>query len=130
LEELGWSVESGKGEHANVDEPVQPSISSSSESETTSELHCEAATFVAKEGSTGSDQSSSVKSTPESYTQCIKVPQMASECTSEHLKSQHFPGGTCPQTPLQKSGLMPTLTDQRGPSCTICPGPPEPSWQP
>jgi len=33
LEELGWSVESGKGEDANVDEPVQPSVSGSSESE-------------------------------------------------------------------------------------------------
>jgi len=32
LEELGWSVESGK-EDANVDEPVQPSVSGSSESE-------------------------------------------------------------------------------------------------
>ena len=42
MEELGWSVESGKGEDANVDEPVQPSlVSGSSESETTSELQCE-----------------------------------------------------------------------------------------
>ena len=24
MEEFGWSVESGKGEDANVDEPVQP----------------------------------------------------------------------------------------------------------
>jgi len=32
LEELGWSVESGKGEEANVDEPIQPSVSGSSES--------------------------------------------------------------------------------------------------
>ena len=32
LEELGWSVESGKGEDVNVDEPVQPSVSGSSES--------------------------------------------------------------------------------------------------
>ena len=55
LEELGWSVESGKGEDANVDEPVQPSVSGSSESETTSELQCESATFVAQEGSTDSD---------------------------------------------------------------------------
>ena len=37
--------------------------------QTTSELQCEAATFVAQEGSTDSDQSSSVKSTPESCTQ-------------------------------------------------------------
>jgi len=49
---------------------------------------------------------------------CIKVPQMALECTSEYLKSQNFPK------------FRPTLTDQRGPSCTICPGPPEPSWRP
>jgi len=69
LEELGWSVESGKGEDANVDEPVQPSVCGSSESEATSELQCEAATFVAQEGTTDSDQSSSVKSTPESCTQ-------------------------------------------------------------
>ena len=27
MEELGWSVESGKGEDVNVDEPVQPSVS-------------------------------------------------------------------------------------------------------
>ena len=33
LEELGWSVESGKGENVNVDEPVHPSVSGSSESE-------------------------------------------------------------------------------------------------
>ena len=32
LEELGWSVESGKVD-ANVDEPVQPSVSGSSESD-------------------------------------------------------------------------------------------------
>ena len=51
MEELGWSVESGKGEDANVDEPIQPSVSGSSESETTSELQCEAATFVAQESS-------------------------------------------------------------------------------
>ena len=68
MEELGWSVECGKGEDANVDESVQPSVSGSSESETTSELQCEAAIFVAQESSTDSDQSNSVKSTPESYT--------------------------------------------------------------
>ena len=33
LEELGWSVESGKGEDENVDEPVHASVSGSSESE-------------------------------------------------------------------------------------------------
>jgi len=38
-------------EEANVDEPVQPSVCGSSESEATSELQCEAATFVAQEGS-------------------------------------------------------------------------------
>jgi len=68
LKELGWSVESDR-EDVNVYEPVQPSVSGSSDSETTSELQCEAATFVAQEGSTDSDQSSSAKSTPESYTQ-------------------------------------------------------------
>ena len=69
MEELGWSVQSAKGEDANADEPVQPSVSGSSESEATSELQCEAATFVGQEGSTDGDQSSSVKSTPESCTQ-------------------------------------------------------------
>ena len=34
---------------------------------------------------------------------------MASECTSEHLKSQNFPGGACPHTPLQSVGLRPLL---------------------
>ena len=35
---------------------------------------------------------------------CIKVPHMASECTSEHLKSQNFPGGGggMPLDPLTK----------------------------
>ena len=77
MEELGWSVESGKGEDATVDESVQPSVSGSSESETISELQCEAATFVAQESSTDSDQSSSVKSTPESYT--LLSPQQLSQ---------------------------------------------------
>jgi len=40
---------------------------------------------------------------------------MASECTSEHLKSQNFPGGTCPQTPLQSVGLRPLLLTKGAP---------------
>ena len=29
------------------------------------------------------------------------MPQNAPECASEHLKSSKFPGGACPQTPLE-----------------------------
>ena len=43
----------------------------------------------------------------QSKKQALKVKKDVPECISEHLKSQNFLGGGCPQIPLPGNGLSP-----------------------